>query len=202
MQTNSRWTVRDLVYIGLFGALWGAMEMTLGDLFHTLKVPFTGTLMAALGIGIALIGRRFVPKRGSILMIALVTGLLKFLSPSGSSVLRVFISILIEGAIAEGVLTLLPVGLGSWMLANALATLWTLLHSFFITGLLFGEGAVEMFVIVVERGAKILGLNPEAVVLGAILLALLYMGMGAVAGALAWSVGKIVYERLRPKDVV
>lgn len=200
MKSESRWTVRDLVYIGLFGALWGALEMTLGDLLHTLNVPFTGTILTALGIGIALIGRRFVPRRGSVLMIALITGLLKFLSPSGASVLRVFISILIEGAIAEGVLALLPETLATWMLADALASFWTLLHPVVVTGFLLGGDAAALFISTVENGAHTLGLSSDAVVLVLLLLALIRLILGALGGLLSWGVGSVVLARLRPHE--
>ncbi|HDQ35053.1 MAG TPA: hypothetical protein ENN14_01935 [Chloroflexi bacterium] len=195
-----RWTVRDLVYIGLFGALWGAMEMTLGDVLHAIRLPFSGTVLTALGIAIALVGRRFIPKRGSVFMIALVAGLLKFLSPSGMSVLRVFISIVIEGTIAEAVVNLLPPRRATWLLADALATLWTLFHPVLISGLLLGAGAVEMFVVTVERGARTLGMSPDSVIVVLALVALINLAVGALGGWLSWEVGGIVEQRLHPAE--
>ena len=37
-----RFTVRDLVYIGLFGAMWGTIEITSGSILHVFNVPFSG----------------------------------------------------------------------------------------------------------------------------------------------------------------
>ena len=50
----SSFTVRDWVYVALFGALWGALEMTLGAYLHVIfpslaNTFFTGLIMAGLG---------------------------------------------------------------------------------------------------------------------------------------------------------
>ncbi len=50
-----RYKTRDLVYIALFGTIWGVAEMSLGALLHTLNVPQTGTIMTFFGITIMLV---------------------------------------------------------------------------------------------------------------------------------------------------
>ena len=49
--------VRDLVYVAIFGALWGGLEMTVGAYLHLIKLPLVGIVMGALGILLALVGR-------------------------------------------------------------------------------------------------------------------------------------------------
>ncbi len=75
--------VRSLVVVGLFEAVWGAMELSLGALLHALRVPFSGMFLAAAGIAVALAGHRFVPKPGTIFEIGLVTAALKAASLGG-----------------------------------------------------------------------------------------------------------------------
>lgn len=99
-----RFTVRDLVYIGVFGALWGAVEISLGSVLHTLNVPFSGVFLTGIGIAIALIGRLFVPRTGSVLFIGLVTAFLKMFS-LGGIVLNPMIGIVAESVLAEVALT-------------------------------------------------------------------------------------------------
>ena len=82
-----------MVYIGVFGALWAAVETTLGSALHVVNVPLTGVLMTGIGITIALIGRLFVPRKGSVFFIGVVTALLKMLS-LGGIVLNPMIAIL------------------------------------------------------------------------------------------------------------
>ncbi len=48
-----RFTVRDLVYIGVFGAMWGTIEMTSGSILHVFNVPFAGVMLTGVGIAIA-----------------------------------------------------------------------------------------------------------------------------------------------------
>ena len=104
-----KFTLRHLVYIAVFGALWGAIEMTLGAYLHVLLppganyLPLVGTAITALGLAVALVGRLFVPQAGSIFMIGVVAALLKLLSVGGVK-LGPLLGILIESGLAEVVL--------------------------------------------------------------------------------------------------
>ena len=67
----SSYTVRSWVTIGLFGALWAAVELTLGSYLHVIFPPqvdtfLTGVVMGGIGVAVALTGRHFVPNRGSV----------------------------------------------------------------------------------------------------------------------------------------
>jgi len=168
-----KFTVRDLVYIGIFGALWGAVEMALGSYLHVIRAPFTGTIMTASGMIIVLVGRLFVPQRGSVLMMGLVTMLLKALS-IGGVVANPMIAILAESLLAEAVLLLGGSNRLVFVAAGALATFWNFIHPFFTQGILAGA-------------------------VGLILLALIVVRLiaGAVAGGLAWSLGQQVLARLQ-----
>ena len=131
-----KFTVRDLVYIAIFGAIWGALEMTLGSYLHVIFPPLAdtflvGLIMAALGIVVALIGRLFVPKTGSVLMIGIVTAILKMLSIGGVKIGPIA-AILIESLLMELVLFLAR-GPTRWgfVLAGSLAVSWNFFHRFF-----------------------------------------------------------------------
>ena len=78
-----RFRTRDLVYVGILGALWGAVEASLGSVLHALRVPFAGLVLSGVGIAIALCGRILVPRAGTIALIGLVTAFLKMLSVGG-----------------------------------------------------------------------------------------------------------------------
>ncbi|MEJ2554713.1 MAG: hypothetical protein P8186_00455, partial [Anaerolineae bacterium] len=160
-----RFTVRDLVYIGVFGALWGAAEMTLGSLLHVLNVPFSGAVLAGIGITIALIGRLFVPRTGSVLFIGLVTALLKMLS-LGGIVLNPMIGIVAESLLAEVVLSLWGrPRRASFVVAGGLAVFWPFVHPFFTQGILAGQGILTVYGWTLEKGANLLGLDPSALLL-------------------------------------
>jgi ABC-type thiamin/hydroxymethylpyrimidine transport system permease subunit len=193
-----RFTIRDLVYIGVFGALWGAAEMTLGSLLHVLNVPFSGAVLAGIGITIALIGRLFVPRTGSVLFIGLVTALLKMLS-LGGIVLNPMIGIVAESLLAEVALTLLGrPRRASFVVAGGLAVFWPFVHPFFTQGILAGQGILTVYGWTLEKGAKLLGLDPSALLLVLGGLIGVHLLIGIIAGLLAWDAGRIVQLRLRP----
>ena len=125
--TVNRYTVRSWVTIGLFGALWGVVELTLGSYLHVIFPPqantfLTGVVMGGIGALIALTGRHFVPNRGSVFLIAVVTALIKLLSPGGGRV-GPFVAILMEGLLME-VPSWSPSGLAPGDSPSAARWLW------------------------------------------------------------------------------
>jgi len=186
------------VNIGIFGALWGAIETTVGAPLHVLRVPFTGTLLTAVGITIALIGRLFVPRGGSVLFIGLVTAFLKMLS-LGGIVLNPMIGIVIESSLAELALT----GLGkarraSFTIAGGAATAWCFFQPFLTQAVLAGRELSTVYRWTVENGAGLLGLKEDAAVLIVAVLTAGHVLVGAAAGFLAWDLGRTVQSRLSP----
>jgi len=196
------WTTRDLVTVAVFGALWGAAEMSLGAVLHALALPFAGLLMTAIGMLIALTGYRFVPRRGSVLAIAAVCVLLKALS-LGSIVLSPMLAILIEGLLAELGLALggRRTGPAALALAGGAGTLWAALHPFVSQGLIAGQGMFEIYRRLLQTGARLLHLDPRAIPVIIVVLLSLHAAAGAVAGVLASGLGRQLARRLRAGEV-
>ena len=192
------WSTRELVTLAVFGALWGAAELTLGAVLHTLRLPFAGLLMSAVGMLVVLTGYRFVPRRGTVLTVALVSALLKAFS-LGSIVLSPMLAILAEALLAE--LGLALAGgrphRGPLVLAGALGVLWAFGHPFVAQGLLAGRGMVEVYRRTLEAGSRLLHLDPHAVPIIVLALVVLHAAAGAVAGLLAYSLGRQLSRRLQ-----
>jgi len=191
-----RFSVRDLVYIGLFGALWGASEIGMGSVLHVLQVPFNGTVMGGIGMAIALVGRSFVPRRGSVLFIGLVTALLKMFS-LGGIILNPMIAIVVESGLAE--LGLLPSARPrrwTFVLAGALAVSWDFFHRFFTQGILAGRGILEIYVWTIQEGTRLLGVGESAAVGVIAFLLALRVVVGVAVGLLAWSLAGAVRRRM------
>jgi len=202
-------TTRDWVYIAVFGALWGAIEITLGAYLHVIFPPLAdtflvGVIMAGLGAVIALTGRHFVPYTGSVLMIGVVTALLKALSLGGVKI-GPMVAILAESLLMEAGLVLSPSislrtgrveGLlltrqpSRWgfALAGALAVSWNFFHKFVMMRLLF----VKM----VKEGTALLGLDVRYSIAILVILFVIRLVVGAAAGWLAWDLGGAVRRRL------
>jgi hypothetical protein len=194
-------TTRDWVYIAVFGALWGAIEITLGAYLHVIFPPLAdtflvGVIMAGLGGIIALTGRHFVPHTGSVLMIGVVTALLKALSLGGVKI-GPMVAIVVESLLMEAgfLLARQPTRWG-FALAGALAVSWNFFHKFVMMRLLFGQGVYEVAVNMVKDGSKLLGLDVRYSIVILVVLFVIRLVVGAVAGWLAWDLGGAVRRRL------
>jgi ABC-type thiamin/hydroxymethylpyrimidine transport system permease subunit len=194
-------TTRDWVYIAVFGALWGAIEITLGAYLHVIFPPLAdtflvGVIMAGLGAVIALTGRHFVPHTGSVLMIGVVTALLKALSLGGVKI-GPMVAILAQSLLMEAGLVLArqPSRWG-FALAGALAVSWNFFHKFVMMRLLFGRGASEVAVKMVKDGSALLGLDVRYSIAILVILFVIRLVVGAAAGWLAWDLGGAVRRRL------
>lgn len=188
---------RDLVYIAVFGALWGTIEVTSGSILHVVNVPFAGVILSAVGIAIAMIGRLFVPRRGSVLFIGLVTAFLKMFS-LGGIVLMPMIGIIMESLLADIVLSATgrPRRL-TFVIAGGLATFWPFVHPFFTQGILAGQGMLTVYNWTIQKGAKMLGLAPSAILVVLAILIVAHILIGVVAGLVAWDAGKVIAKRMQ-----
>lgn len=188
-----RWTLR----VALLGGLWGAVEATLGTALHAANVPFNGTLLTSLGIGIALVGFAATKRPGTVLAIAAVTAGLKLLSPGGGVPLSPMVAILIEGALAEGALRLFRSrpSAASFVAAMTAALLWDALHPLLVGSLFAGREIAASWARVTGQGGKLLGLPPSAplVIFGGLIL--LRLVLGVLAGLGAWGVAGAVLRR-------
>jgi hypothetical protein len=196
-----KWSLRDWVYVAIFGALWGAVEISLGSYLHILfpsltNTFFTGLILGFLGIAIALLGRRFVPHTGALLMIGIVTALLKALSPGGVKI-GPMIAILAESLLMEGGLLALgadrPAGN---ILAGALAIAWNTVHPLIMLPLLFGQSIAQAYVKILKDGSATLGLDVRQSLLILLTLFLVRLVVGGLAGGLAWNLGRVVRRRV------
>ena len=202
-----KFTVRNLVYIAIFGALWGILEMTIGAYLHVILPSLAdtflvGIVMGSLGIIVALVGRRFVPKPGAVFMIAIIAMLLKAVSLGGVK-LGPMLAIAIEGALMElGLLAWSGESPASYTLAGALAVSWNFFHKFLMMRLLYGKEIVEVGIKMVKDGNNLLGIDSSSaiLILGILFSARVIVGMAA--GWVAWGLGSAVQRRRRRQATV
>jgi ABC-type thiamin/hydroxymethylpyrimidine transport system permease subunit len=196
-----KFSVRELVYIAIFGAIWGAAELTLGSYLHVLFPPladtfFVGLIMASLGVLVALIGRLFVPKTGSVFLIGVVTALIKMISIGGVQA-GPLVAILAESLLMElGLfITRRPARWG-FVLAGALALAWNFFHKFIMMYILFGRGVYEVYLSMVQQGASLLRIDIRYAMAIIVILFLIRLIAGGLAGWIAWDLGRVVRGRL------
>lgn len=198
-----KFSTRELVLLAVFGALWGVVEIGLGSVLHALNVPMLGTVLAALGIMVALIGRLYVPKRGATVFIGVIAMLLKLFS-LGSVVLGPMVGILAEAVCAEIVLSLFRrPSLVAFMMAGAMAVVWTLIQPFFTGLLFFGRSLLEVWESTLTQSSRLLGMDVHTAALWLIsAMVAINLAIGAMAGWLAWQSGKLLRRRNQPTDTL
>lgn len=191
-----KFTTRQLVTMAVFGALWGVVEIGLGSVLHAIKIPLTGLALTTIGLLVALIGRLFVPKRGSTFFIGVIATVLKLFS-IGNIVIGPMIGILTEALVAELILDIFPKPTRlAFILAVAGGALWTLIQPF-VTGLLiFGRNFLSIWLDTLDLGSRLFGLSSQAVLWIVLALVILHLAVGAVSGWLAWNLGHLVSIRL------
>ncbi len=194
-------TVRDWIYVAVFGALWGILEITLGSYLHVLFPPLANTfvvglIMAGIGAIIALVGRWFVPKRWSVLAIGVVTAVLKAFS-LGGVVIGPIVAILAEALLMEFALWLRATPTrGLYILAGALAVSWNFFHKFIMMRILYGRSIVQVYTQMVKEGSQVLGIDVAYAVAIIVILFLFRILVGGVAGWIGWDLGRLVGRRL------
>ena len=141
-QINSR----DLfwAHVTTFGALWGALEITLGSFLHALRVPFGGVLLAAMGAALLVAQRQLLPTRGASLATGFVAALCKSISPGGI-ILGPMMGILTEAALVEVALLPAPRSPVSAAAGGALCALWSFGQKLFTQYILYGSKLIDLY---------------------------------------------------------
>ncbi len=189
-------STRELATIAVFGTLWGLSEISLGSVLKSLNVPFSGAVLSAIGLVIALIGRIFVPKKGSTLFIGVIAMLLKLFS-LGGVIIGPMVGIFTEALVAEIVLSLSgKPRFFSFLLAGAFGVTWTLVQPLVTGPLIFGRSLFVVWLDLLDTGSRLLGLKDNAVLWIVVALLAIYLFIGCMAGWLGWNIAKQLQTRL------
>jgi hypothetical protein len=186
---------RDSVFIAIFGALWGLVEITLGVLIKGMRLPMGGAILVSISSIIFLTGRFFIRRRGSILMMGAIAAILKVFS-IGTVIAGPFVAILIESFIAESAISLLGINRFSYVFTVCLLTLYTIIHPFIAQGIIFGENIYKIYLEIFQKIAGLLHIDIHYI--GWIILsyAFIHLMLGAIAGWFAFSLSVRVNREL------
>jgi len=182
--------LRQLSYAVVFGALWGAVEMTAGGFFHIMRIPFSGILLAAIGAMILACQRSLCPVRGITLTTGfLVAGIKSF--SVGGIYLSPLLAVLMEALLAEGIFCLLGATLLGAGLAGFAMGLWSLLQGLFKLMLLYGAEWVRVTADALGRSGSSWTVPPTILALFA---ALLFLSLPTSGGILGLWTGRRLLE--------
>jgi hypothetical protein len=187
--------VRPWTYAALFGALWGALEATLGTALHLSRLPFRGTIIGLAGLLCVVCLRRLQPRAGVCLLAGVVAIFLKVFTLGGlypGPIIGIGVQALaLEIALTGSGGRAIGAAVGGF-LALATNPLQKLTTMWVVTG----TEAVRSYLRLFQSGAASIGLEAlsPTVMIAAVVAAT--GAVGAAGGLWAWWVAGRVMRRL------
>jgi len=188
--------------VAVFGAVWGAAEISLGALLRSAAIPMHGMLMAGIGIIIMLVARRALSAggqrgRGVVVAVGVVAAAMLPLSAS-RGILPAMIGILTEAACLEIMLYAGRPRRWRFAVAGSVAALVPPVQMLLWLAAQYGPAALSQFreILLIKQGGERLGLAGQtagALVALALVVSAVY---GVACGTLAWSIAKQILTRL------
>lgn len=186
------YNLHEFALLAVFTAIWAVVEIGVGFSLQAAKIPFTGSFLAAVGVIVLIIGKSYVPRPGSVLLMGVTLAFLKLVYLGGAALFPSF-AILTEATLTELALHRSKPTYFRCMWAGGLTLVWPLAHPFITQGLISGWGIIRVFKILAERSIHLFGV--KNVVFAMIAVILLHIGFGMGTGWFSMKLVKILRAR-------
>ncbi|HYC71207.1 MAG TPA: hypothetical protein VEB66_08380 [Opitutaceae bacterium] len=130
--------------LGLVGGAAGGMEMTVGSLMHSARIPARGLMMCSLQGAMMTFAGFGLTQPGRVVWVPFISAGLKALSPAGSRI-RPMIAIVMQGLLYGISVQVLGWNAFAVTLGGALIGAWSALQGFFLQYLLMGEDLIRAY---------------------------------------------------------
>jgi len=190
---NMKFTTKQIALLGLLGALNGALEITLGNYLYVLNFYFTGNLMIGINCIVYMLGRKAVPKKGTILILGIITTLIKFVFGWN---LKATSAIFMEALIMELAVSIIGFTLAGVIIGTVCANIWVICHKLIFVSLLGGENFIKTIFFFIEKSCNFLLFGKSFLLLSVIILVLFYSLWGIIFGLLGWKIVNRLYPRI------
>ncbi len=176
----------------MLGSLWAANEIVLGSFLHNVGIPFTGTLLASIGVMLLVAGLRLWDDPGVIWRAGVICSLMKSISPS-AVILGPMIGILAEAGIVYVFVLLFRRSLAGCLLGGMIASVTPILQKILSILVAYGMDAARMYASLFTLLSQRLGFT-DVDAEGALWI---LAGAQTIPGALAVLAGVAVARRAR-----
>jgi nucleoside-triphosphatase THEP1 len=173
----------------LLGSVWGSIEIIVGSFLHNLRIPFAGTILAAIGVCLLVAGQFIWNDRGLIWRAGLICALMKSISPS-AVIIGPMIGIFSEALVLELFVRFFRGASIGLLIGGGIAVCLPFLQVLIGLLITFGFNIAAIYVELYKFAAKNVGIeNLNAYdVIGIFVLLNAIFGIGAASFGLA--VGK------------
>lgn len=174
----------------VFGALWGAGEVTLGTFLTATRIPMTGIIMSCFGVIILTAGQMLIGRRWFALRTALVCAGLRSLSP-GSVIFGPMFAIVMQGLIVSLTFYFLRRPLLAGIISGFIVVWSSMLQGVAVKLIVYGASLWEICLNLLDRAENLFHLQSGQGWMVIILFFLVFGLVGSIAGAFGWKLGNV-----------
>jgi len=142
------------------GSMWAASEIVIGSFLHNLRVPFSGSVLTAIGI-ILLISISYKwNEKGLFWRAGLICALMKTLSPS-ALIFGPMIAIMSEALLMEFSVSLMGRTFAGYITGAVLAMSWSLVQRVLTLIVFYGTNIIEVYAGLADMAEKQTGIRAD-----------------------------------------
>ncbi|MCF8365794.1 MAG: hypothetical protein K9H16_08435 [Bacteroidales bacterium] len=171
------------------GSLWATIEIILGSFFHNLRVPFAGTILAMISVGILVAFHRHWKQKGLFWRAGLICALMKSISPS-AILLGPMTGIFTEALLMELFVRLLGGNLAGYIIGGAFALMSTIAHKIINLLLIYGFDIVTVLVNLYKYASEQIGYPELKPGFALSALFAVYAILGFISAIVGFAIGK------------
>jgi len=173
----------------VMASFWASFEIIIGSFFHNMRIPFSGTILAAMGVAIMVSFQYMWKQTGLIWRAGLITALLKAISPSGI-IIGPMVGIFTEALFVEFITFFLGRNLISYVVAGGFAVFSALLHKVVMMLIIYGWDLVKVLDSFYQFLVKKAGIDNLSAFWLIFFVSSVYFVAGAIGGTLGYFVAK------------
>ena len=173
----------------VMASFWASFEIIIGSFFHNMRIPFSGTILASMGVGIMVSFQYMWKQTGLIWRAGLITALLKAISPSGI-IIGPMVGIFTEALFVEFITFFLGRNLISYIVAGGFAVFSALLHKVVMMLIIYGWDLVKVLDSFYQFLVKKAGIDNLSAFWLIALVSSVYFIAGAIGGTLGYLVSR------------
>jgi nucleoside-triphosphatase THEP1 len=181
---NEKWLKSSVI-----GTVWASSEIVLGSFLHNLKVPFSGSILTAIGVVILISAAYLWKEKGIFWRAGLICALMKTLSPS-AVIFGPMIAIFTESLLLEASVRIFGRNYIGFITGSVLAVSWGFAQKIFNFLIFYGFNIVELYKSLMQYAERQLNLQFNSLWVPILIMLSVYILIGIVAAITGIRTGK------------
>ncbi len=188
-QLSEKWLKASII-----GTVWASSEIVLGSFLHNLKIPFSGSILTAIGVIILISASYIWSEKGIIWRAGLICALMKTMSPS-AVIFGPMIAIFTEALLLDISIRALGKSYAGFLLGSILAVSWGFIQKIINYIIFYGFNIVELYKNLMQYTENQLNLNFEILWLPLLILLSVHIFIGIIAALSGIKTGNKLINR-------